>query len=265
MKMIDFSRSFLTFRIDTAKKPPQTASHKPPYSLNNARIQIECRCGVTEKQTGRTQTFVLGASCKTERVGVDRDIWTEPNSDFAPIFSDDGFMHLKTYARAGVEVDSYPPGSGKQSDRQSGKIADMFDDVRIDIVEQDAAILSSPDEIVNATLANQRLVARTKIESERYTSILEYPVKTMNANERDMVYQTDTGPILLPNFDCEPDELLNRLELAFSAFNCPHWIEMIVRVPTELSAGVSVYHYSQSMRFDAINEILCPPTEPPRS
>ena len=29
MQAIDFSRSFLTFRIDTLKKPPQTVSHKP--------------------------------------------------------------------------------------------------------------------------------------------------------------------------------------------------------------------------------------------
>ncbi len=38
MPTIDFSRSFLTFRIDTLKKPPQTVSQQPPYSLNNARI-----------------------------------------------------------------------------------------------------------------------------------------------------------------------------------------------------------------------------------
>ena len=79
----DFSRSFLTFRLDFEKKAPATVSHRPPYSLNNARIQIECRCRLTDKRTGEMQTFVLGASCKTERVGVDHDIWTEPNADFA--------------------------------------------------------------------------------------------------------------------------------------------------------------------------------------
>ena len=48
MPAIDFSRSFLTFRIDTLKKPPQTVSHQPPYSLNNARIQLDCVCDVTD-------------------------------------------------------------------------------------------------------------------------------------------------------------------------------------------------------------------------
>lgn len=257
MKAIDFSRSFFTFRIDTEKKPPKTASHRPPFSLNNARIQVECRCVVTEKESGQSQSFVLGASCKTERVGVERDIWTEPNSDFAPIFSDDGFMHIKTYARAGVEVELYPPGSGKQSERQSGKIADMFDDVRIDIVERDCELLASKHEIVRATLANHPMVARTNIETDRYRALIEYPIKTMNANERDMIYQTDTGPILLPDLECEPEQMLERLEFAYCAFNCPQWIEMIVRAPTEVDPDVSVYHYSRSVRFDAKNEVLC--------
>lgn len=112
-----FPWSFLTFRIHTRKKPTQTGSHKPPYSLNNARVQIECRLQVTEKKTGEVQKFVLGAICKTERVGVTADIWTEPNADFAPIFSETQFMHVKTYARVGEGVDLYPPGSGKQPAR----------------------------------------------------------------------------------------------------------------------------------------------------
>ena len=40
METVDFSRSFLTFRTDWQKKPSQTASHKPPFTLNNARILL---------------------------------------------------------------------------------------------------------------------------------------------------------------------------------------------------------------------------------
>src|SRR5688500_4292989 len=99
MQVVDFSRSFLTFRIDWRKKPSQTGTHQPPFSLNNARIAIECRCHIRDRETDALHTFVMGASCKTERVGVERDIWTEPNADFVPIFSDDRFLHIKTYAR----------------------------------------------------------------------------------------------------------------------------------------------------------------------
>ncbi|MBP87940.1 MAG: hypothetical protein CMJ64_14655 [Planctomycetaceae bacterium] len=253
---IDFSRSFVTFRIDADKKPPATVSHKPPFSLNNARIQLECRCRIEEKAAGNMRSFVLGASCKTERVGVERDIWTDPNADFAPMFSDDRFMALKTFSRADIEVDLYPLGSGKQSIRQTGMIADVFDSVRIDVVERDGELLCSPQAIVEATLANHPLVARTIIETDRYAATIEYPIKTMNANERDWIYQTDTGPILLPDLSVEPDSLMERFEFAFAAFNCPEWIELIVRVPTQVADDISVFHYDRSLRLDVKNEVV---------
>ena len=256
MQTIDFSRSFLTFRIDRTKKPAQTQSHKPRFTLNNVRIQIECRCRITDSQTSRLQTFVLGASCKTERVGVDRDIWTEPNADFAPVFSDDGFMNLKTFARAGVQVDLYPPSIGKQSDRQTGRIDDAFDRVRIELAECEGELLAGAEEIVQATLAGNPLVARTEIQSGRYTAVLEYPVKTMNANERDNVYQTDTGPVLLPDLSREPDELLQHFQLAYSAFNSPDWIELIERAATSVAPDVDVYHYSRPLRLNVKNQVI---------
>lgn len=257
MTATDFSQSFLTFRIDTQKKPPQTVSHKPPWSLNNARIQIECRLEVSDKITGQSQSFVLGASCKTERVGVDRDIWTVPNADFAPVFSDTHFLHLKTYARAGEGVELYPPGSGVQSERQVGLISAAFDNVRIDLVPSEASTLMSAKEIVEATLANRVLNASTRIENDRYIATIEYPVKTMNANERDAIYQTDTGPVLFPDLSCEPDQMLTNLQLAYSAFNCADWIEFLVRVPTPVQEDIDVYHYSKSVHCKATNEVVC--------
>lgn len=254
--IIDFARSFLTFRIDTLKKPPTTASHEPPYTLNNARIQIECRCLVNDKRTRQTHSFVMGASCKTERVGVDRDIWTEPNADFVPIFSDDGFMHIKTYAAAGVDVELYPVGSGRQSDRQTGRSVEAFDDVRIDVVERPGVELQTAAEIVDATLANEPLVARTTIESQHRSAVIEYPIKTINANERDMIYQTDTGPILFPDLECPAESLLTRLEPAFAAFNTAAWIELLVRVPTSVGDDVNVYHYARPVRCDCHNQVF---------
>ncbi len=256
MKFTDFGASFLTFRIDTDKKPPATASHQPPHSLNNARIQLECCCEVTEKATGWSDKFILGASCKTERVGVDTDIWTKPNADFAPIFSASGFMNLKTYARAGEDVDLYPPGSGKQTDRQTGLNQEVFDSATIDIVERPGEILRSVKEIVAATLANAPLMARTTIESDRYVVIIEYPVKTMNANERDDIFQTDTGPVLYPNLNAKPQDMLSQFELAFSAFNSFDWVEFLIRCRTRIAEDVDVYHYSQSVRHESRNEII---------
>jgi hypothetical protein len=153
-------------------------------------------------------------------------------------------------------MELYPPGSGSQSDRQSGLIADTFENVRRDLAACNGHVLESPREIVEAVLANQSLVARTALENDRYQALLEYPVKTINANERDWVFQTDTGPVLFPDLTAEPEDLLTTLELAYAAFNDPGWIEFLVRVPTAVATDVHVYHYSRAVRCDAQNQVL---------
>ena len=119
-----------------------------------------------------------------------------------------------------------------------------------------AEALEKPAAIVAAVLGNRPLTAQTKINYREYEATLIYPIKTINANERDNIYQTDTGPILLPDFSKAPDQFITGFELAFSAFNCPSWIELIVRTKTPLENGIPVYHYSQSVRFEAENSVM---------
>lgn len=254
MQTIDFARSFFQFRIDLAKKPQQTMSHKAPYDLNTARIQIDCRCEIRDQQSGSTYEFVLGANCKTEQVGVQKDVWLAPNADFRPVASKSHFLVIKTYDHIGreKEVFLFPKERGHQPDRQTVPVAEAFDTFKIDLLRCEGELLATPQQIVNATLANEILVARTEYTQGRYTALIEYPITTMNANERDWVYQTDTGPVLVPDLTRSPEDLINGFQLAFSAFNCPEWVEFIMRTPTPIPQGGSVYHFSKPLRLDGV-------------
>ncbi|MBS10555.1 MAG: hypothetical protein CME19_02985 [Gemmatimonadetes bacterium] len=256
MEAIDFWNAYLTWRTDWNVIPSKTTSSKPVYTLNNARMPVDCCCRITEKATGEERSYVLGGNCKTERVGADRDIWTMPNADFVPVFSQEQFMMIKTFERVGTRVQLYPPTLGEQSDRQVGRCADNFASVRIDLPTQEAQVLESNEQIVSAVLDNRHLVARTAYEVARYSVTLEYPIRTINANERDSAYQTDTGPLLIPDLDRDPDDLISGFELAYSAFNTPDWIEFMVRVATPLTDDISVFHYSESRRFDTTNVMV---------
>jgi hypothetical protein len=254
MTCINFARSFLTFRIDTLKKPPQTVSHAPPYSLNNARIQLDCVCDIVDQASNERQRFVLGVSCKTERVGVERDIWTTPNADFVPVLSADQFLNIKTYACLGQERDVSLFGLNRpQPDRQVGLTAEAFDRLTIHVREDESQRLTTAKEIIAATYDHRPLVARTEYASDRYQVRLEYPIKTFNVNERDEVYQTDTGPVLTPDLTLAPPELISGFQLAFAAFNSPNWIEFIVREPTQTPQGALVHHYSRPLRLDSVH------------
>ena len=252
MRLLEFGRSTILFRIDLDVLPPPTLSHKPPFAMNNARIQIDSVCRVTERDTGRVHTFVLGGDCKTERVGAERDLFLEPNADFIPIFSDDTFMHIKTFARAGTHAQAYPPGSGEQSDRLTAPVARTFVDAHFDLVEREGERLPDGKAIVDAVLANDVIVGVHRLSTDRYDVEIEYPAKTINANERDIVYQTDTGPILWPDLARDPADLLPGLELAFTAANAPDWAQIIVRRRTSIADGVEVYHYADSIRVEGI-------------
>ncbi len=115
-------------------------------------------------------------------------------------------------------------------------------------------------------LANDLIVGVHRLQTDRYDVEIEYPAKTINANERDIVYQTDTGPILWPDLDREPADLLEGLELAFTAANAPDWAQIIVRRRTEIADGVEVYHYADSIRVEDIaNEFYRLPDSAPAS
>ena len=98
--------------------------------------------------------------------------------------------------------------------------------------------------------------AQTKLESERYVARLQYPVKTLNFSERERFYQTDTGPVLLPDLTREPQDLLPGMDLAFAAFNSPGWTEFLVREKTAIEGGASVYHYARPDRRETANQLF---------
>ena len=163
---------------------------------------------------------------------------------------------IKTYDRVGTGVQRYPPTLGEQPERQVGRVEESFAGFRIDLVRRDGTLLEKTDQVVDAVLSNRQFVARSEYGNERYSVILDYPVKTINANERDIFFQTDTGPVLIPDLNRDPDDLIGGFELAFSAFNTPDWTEFIVRAPTPLTDEISVYHYSRPLRLDTRNQMI---------
>jgi hypothetical protein len=254
MQTIDFSRSFLTFRMDLLAQPLITLSNQPPTTLNNARIQLECRTRLTELSSGTHTDYVLGASCKTELVGAERDLWVQPNADFCPAASLDEFLIFKSWQKIGMNVPRYPASLGFQGERQSGLVSEAWAAFRIDVYETEGRVLTSTEQMIEATYANLPLVARTEYDDGDYLVCIEHPIKTFNVSEREMVFQTDTGPILVPDFSPERkvERLVERFDLAYAAFNAPDWVEFVVNVPTALSENISVNHYAKARRLDGV-------------
>ena len=256
LDVINFSRSFVAFSIDTQSRPPATMIHHPVVTQNYSRKPIDCLLTIEDRRQDRSLRFVLPPSCKTEVLGVDSGIFSMPNADFVPIFSDNRFLGIKTYAFIGQEQEvKLAVTSEAQPDRQFGLIADVFEDVRIDIQSAPGTHLTAIDQSVEAVYDHVPLSARTTIHNQRYTAVIEHPLKTINVGRREPFYQTDTGAVMLPDLSREWDDMIEGIELAYAAFNSSDWVEFIVREPTETSQGDRVYHYNRSIRWDSVNEI----------
>ncbi|MBI3866381.1 MAG: hypothetical protein HY290_31260 [Planctomycetia bacterium] len=255
-KIIDFERSCLRFRLDTTKKPPKTVSRKLPMTLNNVRMLLDARAVITHKKTGRVNDYVLSSSCKSEQVWVERDVWHQPNADMCMLAGPDEFLVFKRWDKADKGVMLFPATLGVQPERQLDDPRECFDSFSINLVTRPGRVLENIDTIIAALSAATPVISQTEYETPHYRVLLEYPVRVVNFSERERFYQVDTGPVLLPDLDGEYKSLLEGCRLAYVAHNSPGWAEFIVCARTPLADGISVHHYSQSVRIEGTRNRL---------
>jgi hypothetical protein len=232
----DFSRSFVTFVT--------------PGRGNNARIQVEARCTILDRQTNQSEEFYLVASCKGEDTYGKGPLFLEPNYDFCGIFSNREFMLIRRHS------------NHRRDNETVATNAERFEALRIDLKLVDAEVLPDNPRIVQATLANRIINGRVQIAdaTARYEATIEFPIKTMNVNDIKMMYQVDTGPILLPNWNAEKKRAVERFDLAFVAYNRPDEAYFVIQTPTEVDVGdpksPKVSHYSLTSRMPAKCEVI---------
>lgn len=249
---IDFSRSFVTF-VTRGRG-------------NNARIQVESRCVLTDKDKGTTEEYFLLASCKSEDTYGRGDLFTNPNYDFSAIFSRKDYRLIRQHA------------SASDNNPTAGVIADFFDDVvfhiqparRVQVLPRNAAI-------IKATLQNRMLIGRSELTLKNGSlhAVIDYPVKTINVNDSRGLFQVDTGPLLYPNPDLPHTRPVELFEHAFVAYKTFDRAEFIALAPTFILAAaknpadkerflpwkslLSVNHYSATRKLAARNTLMAIP------
>ncbi len=259
MKVCNYARSFVTFRIDMTKQRPITVSQEPPFTVNNARLQVDSRCRIIPGAGGgKPREFVLTASCKGEQVNVPRGMWHEPSADMCMIAGEDEFMVLKSWDRHKKGVMLHPPSLGEQPERQVCRVAEALDSLTIRLVLVTGRPLRSTDQIIDSVMSGRVLVGQTEFEMQDGSRVVvEYPIKTINVSEQDHYYQIDAGPILLPELDRKQGRnFIGGLQRAFIAHNAPDYAEVIVNVPTPLTRSISVHHYSKVKGLRVSNRLI---------
>jgi hypothetical protein len=238
VQIVDFANSYVTFFT------------KPHQGANIARIQVDAVCTLTERD-GASETFYLIAPCRSERMYQDDQLFQMPNYEFSGIFALDECLILRTHWTSDREQPEY------------GRNRDRFDHVAIDIRHHsEAQAVTDRAAIVEATLANRPLVARTRLHSQDggVRALLEYPIKTMNVTRNPAQFQVDTGPLIVPNFESDAGRQIERFDVAHVVYHTFDQAEFVLRRPMAVGehegAPVSVTDYSVIKTFAAENEVV---------
>lgn len=235
MQVLDYGRSFVTF-----------VSQGGRYR-NNARLQIESRTTLTDTQSGESTRYLFFASCKSEDTFAPTDLFYNNNYDFNGIFSEKEYVIFRTYSQHTARF------------REEGLWKGTFNDVSERLVQVDGTVLNSGEEVVRASMAGKPLVGRVELASDdgSLSAEIEFPVKTMNANDTDWKWQVDTGPIGLPNFAADVDMHIKRLSPAFVAYNVDSFADFVVQQPVASPEnGSSVTHYSAPITLPAKTSVI---------
>ena len=225
-----------------------------PKSFNSVRFWIESRTILIDEKNSKQTVIYQCASCKSENTFGKSDLFLSPNYDFMPIFGDDDLLIFRRHAHA---TDSY---------RELVKAESVWGNPVLKLrTAKNVSEISKFEEIRDATAAAIPLVAQTEIHNEEMglRAILEYPVKTMNIDRDNNIYQVDTGPLALPDLTRREDSPLGTVSLAFVAFNQPHFadfvIEQLTPIKEEEVEVTKIYHYSNPISLTARNRILTVP------
>jgi hypothetical protein len=234
MLSCNFSKSFMTFVTQNRG--------------NNARIQVESKCEIFDQEKDESENYYLVASCKGEDTYGKGRLFLVPSYDFCMIYSSKDFMIIRTHYNA---------------DRDNTTIGDnrgYFLDVHFHINMVEAEILESNEAIVQSTLANRVLNGQVEIKEEtgRYKAKIEFPIKTMNVNDINTIYQVDTGPILIPDFSVSKERMVERFKLAYVAYNRNDEAYFVIQEPTSIidESNEKVSFYSKVISIDTKNTVI---------
>tara|TARA_B100000809_G_scaffold249454_1_gene280826 strand:- start:552 stop:1268 length:717 start_codon:yes stop_codon:yes gene_type:complete len=214
---------------------------------NEVRFWVESRTRLIDDVAGTEEDYLQCASCKSEATFAARDLFQDDNYDFLPVF---GPIWGVVFRRKAYLNQGY---------RETRPAQGWWNGQRTDLVEGAARELETNAVIREATYSNEPIVAQTEIKDSTsgLRAIIESPVKTMNTNREQDMYQVDTGPVLLPDLK-RHERSVDGLRLAFVAFNVPHFADFVVEVPTTIGAaptGTEVHHYSERINLSATNRL----------
>ena len=227
--MIDFNRSFITWTIEWAEPDPVHAYPGgfvgEPGEATTSRLQVDAACEIVDESRGTACTIYLTAPCRSEFIIADDNLFQVPNGEYRAAVSD-AFV---------VPIATEPSWQDEGTRRQP--VGARFAEFAIDVRPHAAVALASSDAVVVASLACDRLNARSTYRDEAHglDVTVEYPIKLINLHAGGGRYQVCTGAVALPDLTTWDGAGVDRVFAAHAAFTADDHVEFILRRGIEVA------------------------------
>ncbi len=257
--MIDFERSFFTwtshpFELDT-HYINSGGMTQGAGSVRNVRVTYDAKCDITNTKTGETEELFLLSPCRSEYTIPKEEFFQLPSGEWRVVFSR---THKIPLARK-------PSTEEEKSKAGELNLADTRFTTR---THSNFAVLTSAQQVIEATLANKPVNARTTYADEAagYSWAIEYPARTMNLNVEEGLFQVDTGPIPLPDMNSYDGKRPMQAFLSYVAFSEFDSAEFILRREVEPSEEDKKFLFQSpgKWRYTLRDPNNPPPGHPPR-
>lgn len=254
--MIDFPRSTFTWMAHP-RGPDAYYRYAAGFvgelgQVYHVRFNLEATCVVRDEASGHTAELFLGAPCRTEYTIASRNLFQIPSAEWRMAFSRDSRLAIATRP------------SNEQEDVSRRLLSDAYQEHKINVrSHQGVSELREAHQVVNATLANDLLNARSTYRDEErgLTIAVEYPVNVININQAPSEFQICTGPVLLPDLETWDGREVTRVFLADAALSHFDHVEFILR--REAEASETEREWLDKPRGRDRAELLDPKNRPP--
>jgi len=257
--MIDFDRSYFTWTSKPYVPHPYYVNDggmvQGAGSVRDVRILYEARCEIRNHTTGHVEELYLLHPCLGEYTIPKRDFFMMPSQEFRVIFTRTHGIPIAR--RPSNEVEKVAP-------RPHSFAATRF----TTRTHARSTKLATAKEVIDATLAGKPLNARTvaRDDARGCTLTLEYPVRTMNLNVEEGLFQVDTGPLPWPDMATWDGTRPARAFLSHVAFSRFDFAELIFRREVEPADEEKkwLFQVRGKWRWELRDPKNAPPGHPPR-
>ena len=214
---IDFSRSFCTWLLKE--------------QAGYGRFNLEAILRTSHEE------FLLLSGVMAANVYGKGNLILKPTYEFAAVFGQNRYRVFRTHASYTEKQDTVHP------------ISDRFQTVERHLAITSSNVLSTQQQIIEATRSNKALNAHMRL----HTCELIFPVKHINVQTDTNEFQVETGPILFPS--SVQDINLETLKQAFTAFNRLDEIEFVLREAVKVD-NTTIRHYDSVEKHPASIQLI---------